>query len=194
MSDFIKDGTGSGRNAKVGVANRLHTQSLAVSVPSLATSLGDAFNVSSELVTLTTAGESALLYIKNNEEEALSIITEFVNIGTATGSTAKGIIKFYLDPSAGTIVSDATEAQVLNRSIGNTQTLTADTYKGAEGKTFTDGSIIALPSSGGAIVSEYIIPRGTSFGLSYTPATGTTSQQIQIGFLVIRKYITHTTD
>ena len=194
MSDFIKDGTGSGRNAKVGVANRLHTHSLAVSVPSLATSLGDAFNVSSELVTLTTAGESALLYIKNNEEEALSIITEFVNIGTATGSTAKGIIKFYLTPSAGTIVSDATEAQVLNRSIGNTQTLTADAYKGAEGKTFTDGSIIALPSPGGAITSEYIIPRGTSFGLSYTPATGTTSQQIQIGFLVIRKYITHTTD
>jgi hypothetical protein len=192
MANEIKDGTGSGQLAKVGDKNRLHTHSLSATAASVATATGDAFNVSSELITLTSDSESALLYIKNNEEEAISVTTLFVNVGTSTGGTGKGLIKFNLDPTGGTLISDETAAQVLNRSIGSPSTLSADTYKGAEGKTVSGGDEIELPSSGGAIASEYVLPRGAKFSLSFTPPTGNTSVQVQIGFLVIKKYESYT--
>jgi hypothetical protein len=194
MSEEIKDGTGSGNKAMVGDKNRLHTHSLSASSASVATATGEAFNVSSGLITLTDTSESSLLYIENNEEDIISITTLFVNIGTSTGGSTEGLLKFHLSPTAGTLITDATEAQVLNRNIGNPITLAANTYKGAEGKTCTGGSEIQLPSTGGGIASEYVLPRGASFAISYTPPAGNTSIQLQIGFLVIKKYSSYTTE
>ena len=77
----IEDGTGKGFEAKVDDLNRMHTHAFNVPLTSFASTRGDAFNISSGLVTLTTAGESGLLYIKNNECDDISVITEFINIG-----------------------------------------------------------------------------------------------------------------
>ena len=192
MSEEIKDGTGTGLKAKVGDKNRLHTHSLSASASSVATATGEAFNVSSELVTLTTDGESSLLYVFNNEEGPISVTTLFINIGTSTGGSGEGLIKFHLNPTSGTLITDETAAQVLNRSIGTSATIGINAYKGAEGKTCTGGDEVQLPSTGGAIPSEYVLPRGASFALSYTPPTGNTSVQVQIGFLVIKNYDSYT--
>ena len=192
MSEEIKDGTGTGNKVKVGDKNRLHTHSLSATAATVATATGDAFNVSSELVTLTSANESSLLYISNTETDMISVTTLFVNIGSSTGGTGNGLIKFHLNPTAGTLITDETAAQVLNRNVGDPTTLGVNAYKGAEGKTCTGGDVIQLPHAGGAIASEYILPRGSSFALSYTPLTSNTSVQIQIGFLVIKKYDSYT--
>ena len=190
----IQDGTGSGTKVMVGGRNRLHTHSLSATSASVAVATGDTFNVSSELVTLTSANESSLLYVSNNEVDIISVTTLFVNIGTSTDGTGEGLIKFHLNPTGGTIISDATAAQVLNRNISNNTVIALAAYKGAEGKTCTGGDEIQLPSTGGPIASEYILPRGASFALSYTPPAGNTSIKIQIGFLVIKKYNEYTTD
>ena len=54
MADIIKDGTGSGKTAKIDACNRLHTHAFTVPFATTATAEGDAFNLSTELVTLTT--------------------------------------------------------------------------------------------------------------------------------------------
>ena len=195
MSNNIKDGTGTGRLAKVGDQNRVHTHALSASTSTVASVKGDAFNISSNLVTLTNDSEAALLYIQNNEDADISIITEFVNIGTSTGAPGvEGTTMFYLNPTGGTLISNAVEAQVLNRRIGDNETLDADTFRGVQGDTITGGNSIPIPSPGGAIASEYIIPKGASFALSYTPASGNTNIDIQIGFLVIKNYPSYTTE
>lgn len=194
MGDSIIDGTGKGTGAKVGDKHRLHTHSLSASAASVATVTGDVFNVSSELVTLTTDSDSAALYIKNNEDESISVTTLFVNLGTSTGGVGKSLVSFHLNPTSGTIITEEVAAQVLNRNIGNSETLTVDAYKGAEAKTVSGGDIIQLPLNGGAVVSEYVLSKGSRFALSVTPPPGNTSMQIQIGFLVVKKYNSYTVD
>jgi len=194
MGTSIEDGTGSRKGAMVGDKNRLHTHALAASASSVATVTGDAFNVSSELITLTSDSDSGLLYISNGEQEAISVTTLFVNFGTSANGVGKGLVSFYLDPTGGTLITEANEAQVLNRKVGAPETLTADTYKGAEAKTITGGNLIQLPSSGGPIASEYVLSKGACFALSVTPPPGNTSMQVQIGFLVIKKYNSYTID
>lgn len=194
MADPIKDGTGSGLNAKVGNKNRLHTHALSSTAASVATVTGDTFNVSSELITLTNTSSSSLLYIENTEASELSLTTLFINIGTSTGGVGKGLIKFHLNPTAGTLITEETDAQVLNRRVGDVADLKANAYKGGQGKTCTGGDEIELPHAGGAIPSEYVIPRGVSFALSYTPPAGNNSIQLQIGFLIIKNYDDYTVE
>ena len=192
MGESVKDGTGTCIHAKVGDRHRLHTHALTTSTSSVASMRGDAFNVSSELVTLTSDSDSALLYVENNEDHSISVTTLFVNLGTSTDGSGKSLVSFHLNPNAGTIISDATPAQVLNRNVTNSETLDAATYKGAEGKTISGGDIVQLPLNGGPIVSEYVLPKGAKFALSVTPPTGNTSMVAQIGFLVIKNYDSYT--
>lgn len=191
---ILENGTGNGDAAKVGNKNRLHTHSLSASILNIATMNGEAFNVSSQLVNLTSATESALLYIENRENKDISLINEFVNLGTSTGGVGKGSMKFYLVPTGGTLITNALEADVDNRRIGDSLTLTATTYRGVEGDTLTGGSVIEIPTAGGQIASEYIIPKGASFAISYTPPVGNTSMNVQIGFLIIKDYPNYTID
>lgn len=195
MSNFVlENGVGNADKARVDEGNRLHVHSLSAGSSSVAAAAGDSFNVSSELITLTNGGESGILYIKNNEKDLVSVTTVFANLDTSENGIGKSLISFYLDADAGTLISEESEAQVLNRRVGFFGTLAVDAFKGGEGKTITSNSVIRLPSSGGAIASEFILSKGASFGLSITPPTGNTSMRIQIGFLVIRNYQVYTTD
>jgi hypothetical protein len=195
MSTIIKDGSGGEKSAKVGSKNRIHTHALSASSSSVASVSGEAFNISSELVTLTSDSESGILYLKNEEEFDISITTEFVNLGTSTGGTGSSIIRFYLSPTGGTLISDATAASVDNRRVGDNESLSVLAYRGVEGSSISGGSDIPIPRNGaGPIASEYIIPKGSSFALSVTPPSGNTSMPIQIGFLVIKCYREYTVD
>ena len=189
----IEDGTGTGLAAKVGVANRLHTHSLSSEASSVATICADAFNINSGLITLTSCCDSALLYIKNNEDNPIAITTEFINLGSSLDTccaiiSLKGTLKFYLSSTTGTLISDASCAQVLNRLVGNSSLLTADVYKGAEGKTITNGNAIVIPGTAGVIPSEYILPKGATFAISFTPPAGNVSLPLTVGLLVIKDW------
>jgi hypothetical protein len=71
---------------------------------------------------------------------------------------------------------------VSNRNYGSSKTLTVDAYKGATGETLTGGTdhiIIQMGTSGRTVVSiDEVIPKGSSFGIKYTPQGSNTSQKV----------------
>ena len=72
---LIEDAS-TGRSARVDSNNRLETQAISESLADAAANKGDRFNINTGTVTLTSASESAVLYIKNNEELFLTVTEE----------------------------------------------------------------------------------------------------------------------
>ena len=143
---IIDDGTGSGRSAKVDGRNRLLSRSITESNNQAATDIGNSFNINTGIISLTTNGESSILYVKNNEVVDLHLDALSVGIGTLGGTvTESSVVTLLRNPTGGTVVSDATAADMTqNRNFGSSKALTADVYKGAEGKTLTGGDDIAI--------------------------------------------------
>lgn len=142
---IIEDGTGSGKKQKVNANNRAYVDAIEKSEEQAAIDIGDGYNINTGEISLTTTSASGVLYIKNNETENLVITAIAVGVssaGTVNDSTRVQIIR---NPSTGTLISDASAVdQNQNRNFGSSKTLTVDAYKGAEGKTVTDGDNIAL--------------------------------------------------
>ena len=69
MSDYIQDGTGTGLRAKVNSSNRLTVDSIETTAESLASGSGDSFNVSNDIVEITSDTETALIHIQNTNSE-----------------------------------------------------------------------------------------------------------------------------
>jgi hypothetical protein len=185
MSTVLIDGAGKGYSAKVDEEQRLHTHAFTVSTALAAALSGDAFNVGSSLITLTSANESGCLYIKNNEPEDIILSVQFINLGTSTNGTGESHFTFYLNPTGGTLISNAVAGDVFNRRIGSNNTLSADVYKGVEGDTITGGNIIKAPTTGLFSSVPYVIAKGATFAISITPPTGNTSMEVQIGLNTI---------
>ena len=188
MFNIIEDGTGSGIRAKVNSGNRLYTNAEVYDASLINTLKGLTFSFASGAITLTTAGMSALLYVKNNEEKDLIVDTirfqAFNSTGGAGGIPTWGVVK---NPTTGTIISGGTAATPSNANYGSTNTVNVTMLRGAEGMTFTDGSVHA--NLFGDIIpcrieldSEFIVPRGSSIGLRVTPPTGNTSWIVSAGF------------
>jgi hypothetical protein len=189
MAEIIKDGR-TGDTAKIDVNNRLHTNALSVDVTLSETLNNNAYDISTGgLVTLTGTGESALIYLKNNNNEDLIVTTVFLDSTASTGGSGSGSLKWYLNPEAGTLIDDASEALTINRRIGSPNNISADRYKATgESKTLTGGTEITFPVNAGVNIlfgKPFVIPKGQRFGVSYTPPTGNSSMGIQIGLLVI---------
>lgn len=179
----IKDGA-TGDTAKVDNIRRLHVFAVNKDESLQATADADAYTINSGLITLTTAGESGILYVKNNEDRDLHI-TGFVAIlgpaanGSATDTTH---VRIYKNPTTGTLISTATTADVeSNRNFGSSKTLTADSFKGAEAETITNGTvhIESLISPGNRVVFDIdeILTKGDSVAISYEPPDSTTSMK-----------------
>ena len=195
MTIVIKNGVGNGNLAKVDESNRLHTHAFTIDTDTSACIQGDAFDICSGIVTLTNANEHAILYIKNNEDDDLIISLQFVNLGTSTGGVGKSTVTTYLNPTGGTLISDANNAGVLNRRVGDSTSLTADSFgASAQGKTLTGGDTISFPSSGFAANSPFVLPQGQSLAMSVTPPTSNTSMRVGIGFYIVRNGSQHGND
>jgi hypothetical protein len=186
MSNIIVDGSGSGYAAKVDQENKLLTHSFTVSSALTGALKGDAFNVGSTLLTLTSANESACLYIKNLEQDDIIISVQFINLGASTGGSGESKFKFYLNPTTGTIIDNAVAGDAFNRKIGSSNTLSATVYKGAEGYTLTNGDVIEAPTTGLFSTVPFVLEKGSAFGIAITPPTGNTSLEVQIGLNVIK--------
>ena len=150
-----------------------------------------AFNINTGLFTLTDDAETPLKYVKNNETRNLIIETIVVGYfdtnGTSSNKAYTTVIK---NPTAGTIIDTPVAVDVnSNRNYGATQSsLTADAYKGATGKTLTDGEthILALTSLGSRYVLPIneIIPKNKTIGVKLNPNTSSnTSLQVYCAFI-----------
>lgn len=183
--ESIKDGTGNGYKAAVTVNNRLKTTGIDLTLVEAATEAGDTYNINSSELTLTTAGESALLYLKNNEATNIVIDSLIVNISGYTGTAGQPTMYIYRNPTAGTLITDETAGEQSNRNYGSSQVLTADIFEGTEGKTATgqtDKLTIYLPSNAAVTLVSFetivVLPPGACIALAYKPPTGITTMKI----------------
>lgn len=186
---ILEDGTGDGFKARVCSANRLFTSDESFTGSLISTLEGNTFSFASGAITLTTAGVSALLYVKNNEEIPLVVesmrFQAFNSTGGADGIPTWGVIK---NPTGGTIISGGTVANPSNANFGSSKTIDVDLRRGAEGMTLTGGTTHAnlfgdkIPHNLRLENAEFIIPRGSSIGIQVTPPAGNTSWSISAGF------------
>lgn len=187
MSETIKDGTGKGYAAKVGEDNRLHTHSLTVTIEQSAAINGDVFGISSGVITLTSANESAIYYIKNNTDDDILIIEQFLLFGASVGGTGSPTVKYYTGAdSSGTIVSTANDITPVNRRFLDSGVIDVDAFYGAEGLTLSGGTESSFVTTGFTNTGTFIIPKGVALGISVTPPSGNTSQAFTFGLNVIK--------
>ncbi len=187
MSNVIKDGTGSGFVAKVGIGNRLHVDSVQKTQSQESIIAGNGYNLNTGIITLTSDSESAIMYIKYNGDNTLIIKEVLFIIGETTGGASQGILKVYKNPTSGTIVSGASNfTTVVNRNFASSNELDTLNYKGTEGSTLTDGNIFVSTSRGTftatvALDADIIVlGKGNSIGATWQPPSGNTSQTIVV--------------
>lgn len=184
MSIIIKDGTGTGHTAKVNKKGRIFTNTIQISDETAKAEDGDAYLVDSGDMTLTTDSESAVFYLKNNEERDLVVSRLAIALGFTTGGAPTGLViaKVLRNPIVGTIVSDAVKSSIGNKNFGSSNTLSVDAFSGGEGKTLTGGTVLvsnrAPAPSLGILETPIVIPRGSSIGISIVPSTGNTSMLV----------------
>lgn len=190
---IIQDGTGSGVAVGATDNHRLLVDADSHDAVVTATVDGKSFGIGSGAITLTSANPSAILFFRNNEDSNLLIAAEGIRFqanqstGGASGIPSWEVIR---NPTAGTIVSGASAANVNNANFGSTRTLNVTAYKGAEGNTFTDGTVftthfgVPVPHRFFLLVSGFVIPRGASIGVRVTPPTGNTSLVVSASFRV----------
>jgi hypothetical protein len=144
MATTIEDGSGKGYSAKVDVDNRLYVSAVTRTEFDTATDNGDAFNINTEFVTITSSVEVPLLYVKNNEDNDLTIAAWFIGTTAASGSSTRStLMQVYSNPTDGTIITSGTDVTAVNRQIGNANILDADIKKGGDG--FTVSGYVSTP-------------------------------------------------
>lgn len=182
MSEAIKDGTGTGYLAKVGVNNRLYVDAVVSEEVAEANRDGRAFNINTGEITLTNDTDTPVLYIENTGVGDMHISSLIFGFGTSTGGTATEMntITIVRNPTTGTVISGATACDMIsNRNFGSNTTFAGNAYKGATGNTLTDGTdhIIIYQSDFGrtAVPVDERLPQGATLGIKVAPMSGNTS-------------------
>jgi len=174
--------------AKVDENLRLHTAATTESAATLAAINGDQFSISTQVINLTTANQSALFFLQNDEAEDIdwAVTSITVTSASSTGGSGKWLVNFSSNASAGTLISAGTDITPQNLRVGSAKPLAATAKEGVEGNTLTGGDTqvpIMIPIAPGALAGEpdvVVIPQGTSIGIFVTPQSGNTSVDITI--------------
>ena len=189
MGFEITDGTGRGNSAGVDTTSRLLTRSINETIFENAAEEGEAYFIGTPLITATTANESALFYLKNNEDDVLILGNFFLIAESTDGSPNMFRVNWYKNPTS---ISSGTITNALNQNFGSSDILNADVEYGAEGSSVTGGSLVATLSFPigdiNSIPANLILPKGSSFAITITPPSGNTSMAVQFGTRTI-KYV-----
>ena len=195
MSDYIQDGTGTGLRAKVNSSNRLTVDSIETTAESLASSSGDSFNVSNDIIDITSDVETALIHIKNTNSEDWVITRVYFHFGGSTGGVGSGEFCMIQNATTGTLISGGTAAVPVNANFGSAKLLVGEFLQGTNGSTITDGTefvrtIVPNFTSRNIIpFDSVVIPPGASLSLQFKPPTGNTSLKVQLGVNFFRREI-----
>ena len=182
MSDVIKDGTGKAFTAKVDNTNSLKVRAVTLSEQEEALLGGRAFRIGSGIVTLTSASESYVLYLKNNDLRDIFIYEIVTVLGSSTGGTGRYESGFTLNPTGGTILSGSATA-VINTNIGSSEVADVTATRGVEGTTASGGAEIETlyVGAGRVVISDVLIlPKGSDIAFKVTPPTSNSSMDISI--------------
>ena len=140
MTTTIKDGTGTGKTAKVDDSNRLTVSAVQITAESLAASNGDSFNISNDIVEITNDVEAALVYANNTNSDDWVISRAYFHFGGSAGGVGSGEFCITTSATTGTLISGGTALQPVNGNIGSSKSLSGTFLQGATGSTVTDGS------------------------------------------------------
>jgi hypothetical protein len=171
MSIELKDGTGTGKVAKINGRNELATFTITESEAQNAAELGDAYNVNTGEISLSSSTSSGILYFKNDEDT--DIIVEAIAFGLRDITGGDGSQKLFIirNPTGGTLVDAATNVDMNeNRNHGSSRKLKNTTlaYKPtASNQTLTGGSdaVMLYVGAGRSFATINLeIPRGSSIG------------------------------
>lgn len=178
---IIKDGN-TGYTAKVDLTGKLQTRAVMDSRAQESALAGEAYNINTGWIGLTSSTDSAILYFKNNEDRPVildSIALGITDEGTIDNTCRMTIVR---NPKSGTIVSGATSVDIIrNRNFGAVAALDDSyIYKGAEGNTLTDGEDWAYFACGaGRLFADLdiVLNKGDSIGIKLDTQTsaGTTN-------------------
>lgn len=189
MPDTIRDGTGKGYLAKVNANHRMYANAVTQTEIVQATKKGRSYNINTGTIELTNATQTPVLYLKNNESEAIHIDALAVGLGPTTGGSG-GIpsIVVVRNPTTGTIIDGATDVDMnSNRNYASSNTLDALAYKGATGNTMTDGDdhILLYQTTSSRLLAsiDNMIPTGSSLGVKITPQAGNTSMNCYVALI-----------
>jgi hypothetical protein len=171
MSDKISDSAGRGYGLKVDENNRAHTQSVSVPEEVEATAAGRAYNINTGLISFSTDG--TLIYIKNNEDEALVI--KAIALGSFDGVTHSDdpYITLIRNPTGGDLLSDLTAVGMnQNRNFGSNNTLAATVYAGKSSGTVSGGNDTAIlqvsPGGRNFYPIDFSLEKGDSLAVKLT--------------------------
>jgi len=181
MATTIQDGTGTKLKLKVTNANRALVQAVTISEEDDAITRGEGYQIASGPVSFTAATATGILYVKNNDDRDFVLDRCVLILGSAIGASSDQDWTFTVlrNPTAGTTITNALSAGVSNSNHGSANTPNADSYKGLEGYTLTNGTGAPQPIK--QSIDRIILPlgrrlpKGTSIGFRITPPTGVTS-------------------
>jgi hypothetical protein len=133
------------------------------------------------------------LYLKNNGDVDLAILTIGFLLGNSTGGIGDLTLDVVKNPTTGTLISGATNVAINeNKNAGSSQTLSVDAFKGAEGSTITNGTdwyYSTVPGDARTYVintGSLVIPKGSSVSVSVTPQGSNSSMNLSLFLSVIK--------
>lgn len=181
MATTIQDGAGNKFKLKITNLNRALVQAVTISEEDSAITRGEGYQIASGPISFTSATPTGILYVKNNDDRDFVLDRCVLILGSAIGSSADQDWAFQVlrNPTAGTTVTNELAAGVSNSNHGSPNLPDADTFKGLEGYTLTDGTGATQPIK--QSIDRIILPlgrrlpKGTSIGFKITPPTGVTS-------------------
>lgn len=181
---IIKDGTGSGKLQKVDANNRAHGFVVSISEGKQALVDGDAYNWNTGNITLTSAADTSVIYLKNNETRDLIIDAIALGFKSDTSGAATDMIEITIvrNPTAGDIITNANDVDLnQNRDFASSNTFTGLVYKGATGETLLSGGndiLFIYGSPSGRFFSSDLnlhLSKGDSIGVNVKPRASNTS-------------------
>lgn len=193
---IIESGTGNGKSVAVTEDNYLRVSSRVLSIEQHTILDGNAYNINTGDITLTSANESALLYLKNTGTQDWGNLGAIFLLGNSNVSGEDWVVKTYRNPTAGTLISSGTALEAFNRNFGSAKTLTGTVLSGLEGRTITASDGVAIqtrsPTNGRLVIAVgVLIPPGASVALSVEPPTGNTSVVVQCAFPILELEADH---
>lgn len=182
---IIEDGSGKGYLAQVDTTNRIQSRAVSESEQNEQASLGLAYTIPSGFITLTNASESALFWIKNNEDKNLLITRFIASVRKSTGGTDNHLrILSYYNPT-GMTGGTTTSMTPVNLNFGSSNTLSNTSELGQQGAALTGATLFggfAVPVESFADQpASIVLPKGASIGITCIPPAGNTSIQVAVG-------------
>lgn len=185
MSFEIEDGSGKGYRAQVDSDHRLHVNSVTRSQSEQAALLGEAYNLSTGVVELTSGSKSCIAYMKYNGIDPFVIKEIIIIPSDSTGGSGNALIEVRRNPTGGTVVDDAIAfPSIQNRDFSSSNSVNndADIFKGSELSTLTGGDSFASTTRSNFDTpinldsANIILRKGNSVGVCITPPTSNTYQ------------------